>query len=200
MPTLKSLGLLLGGAIVAVLASSVVVAEERAAGLDRPSDLSEFAPLPDRLRDQREIEDLERERQKEEKRNQVEALRGVQPDSIDTVIINLEKFKQAAVASREARELLQTSPELAPLYQQIIEAEGGTPGCDCLNRIELNLVSSAGGAILSLDGQAWARFSQGDALGSTACRVGNIGEADVTIRCGGATCVHRVGRPAECDR
>lgn len=195
------LGRVLGVAAMVAVAHAPAIAEEAASGLDS-GVAAEVAPLPDRLKDQREIEDLKREREKEQVRNEVEALRGLQTPELETIHIQLEKLKSVMELNREVRELLQASPELGPIYQKVIEVDGGAASCDCLDRIELNYVGSGtrtGLAILSLDGQA-AGFSQGDAIGSTACRVGDVGDAVVRILCGGAICAHRVGRRPECSR
>ena len=156
--------------------------------------------LPDRLRDEREIQDLQRERQKEEIRNQVEALRGLQTDELETKHDQLKRLKDMLQLDREVREGLRTSPELEQIYRGIFRSGLGAPNCDCLDRVALQLVSRAqvGVAVLSLDGLS-RNYRQGELIGNTACRVAGVAEDDVTVQCGTGRCLLSLGSK-ECDR
>ncbi len=155
--------------------------------------------LPDRLRDEREIEDLKRERQKEEIRNQVEALQGLQTDELERTHDLLKRLKDMVDLNREVREGLRTSPELETIYRGIFQSGPGAPNCECLDRVTLQLVSRAqvGVAVLSLDGLS-RNYRQGDSIGNSACRVGGVAEDDVTVQCGTGRCLLSLGRK-ECN-
>lgn len=157
--------------------------------------------LPDRLQDQREIEDLERERQKAEIRNEVEALRGLQTTELVTIHDQLKRLKDMAMLDREVRELLLASPELEAIYRDIFQSNPIAPGCECLDRVTLQLVSraQAGVAVLSLDGQS-RNYRQGERIGNTSCAVGAVGENEVAVQCGTGQCVLSLGGRKECDR
>jgi len=151
--------------------------------------------LPDRLRDEREIQDLQRERQKEEIRNQVEALRGLQTDELERKHDQLKRLKDMVQLDLELREDLRNSPELEEIYRGIFRSGPGAPNCDCLDRVALQLVSRAqvGVAFLSLDGLS-RNYREGEPIGNTACRVGRVAEDDVTVQCGTESCLLGVGR------
>lgn len=175
--------------VVAVLSGGgVAVAEE-----------DSVPELPDRLRDEREIQDLQRERQKEEIRNQVEALRGLQTDELETKHDQLKRLKDMLQLDREVREGLRTSPELEAIYRGIFQSGPGAPNCDCLDRVALHLVSRAqvGVVVLSLDGLS-RNYREGEPIGNTACRVGVVSEDDVTVQCGNGRCLLGLGRK-ECN-
>lgn len=175
-------------AIVALLVGGgLAVAEERATGIDRSGGLP---PLPDKARDRQEIEDLEREVDKEQMRNQLKQLRGLQTEDLEKKHDQLERFKDMLTLNSEVRELLLTSPELEPIYRDILQSSPGAPSCDCLDRIAVQMVpiTRAGVAVLSLDGQSGS-YRQGEEIGSTACVVGAVADDDVTVQCGPRRCV-----------
>ena len=198
MPALKRmLGSALRVTMVALWVSGgLALAEERATGLDRSGGLP---PLPDKARDRQEIEDLEREVDKEQMRNQLKQLRGLQTEDLEKKHDQLERFKDMLTLNSEVRELLLTSPELEPIYRDILESNPGAPSCDCLDRIELQLVSVSrvGAATLSLDGQSGS-YRQGEEIGTTACVLGAVAEDDVTVECGPRRCMLSVGGPRDC--
>ena len=101
---------------------------------------------------------------------------------------------------REVRDLLEPSPELQAIYRDILNATPGGPSCDCLDRVQLQLVSRAqsGVAVLSLDGRS-SNYRQGEGIGATACRVGTVAAEDVTVQCGTQSCVLRLGGPRDCS-
>ena len=155
--------------------------------------------LPDRLRDEREIQDLQRERQKEEIRNQLEKLRGLQTEELETKHDQLKRLKDMLQLDREVRDGLRTSPELEEIYRGIFRSGPGVPNCDCLDRVALQLVSRAqtGVAVLSLDGLS-RNYRQGESISNTACRVGVVAEDNVTVQCGAGRCLLSLGRK-ECN-
>lgn len=190
MPALRSLA---ANGLCAMIAAAVVGSVMPAFGADGVLE------LPERLRDEREIEDLKRERQKEEIRNQVEALRGLQTDELETKHDQLKRLKDMLQLDREVREGLRTSPELETIYRGIFQSGPGEPNCDCLDRVTLQLVSRAqvGVAVLSLDGLS-RNYRQGESVGNTACRVGVVAEDDVAVQCGTGRCLLSLGRK-ECN-
>ena len=189
-------------ALTIVLAGLGAGAQNRAAQQPAPTAQELLDELPAVIRDQREIERLERERRKEEIRNDVEALQGLQTEELETKHSQLEKLKEMLELHETVRDLVLASPELEPIYQQVINVAVGSPSCGCLGRIELNSVGAgrrAGMAVLSLDDSP-AEYRQGDSIGTTSCEVGTVGAAEVTVRCGTRSCVHTVGRiTRECD-
>ena len=149
---------------------------------------SVVSPLPERVRKEREVEILQKDKQIEQLRNEVEALRGVQTNELETKQIQLEKLKNLLNLDREVREGLQSSPELLEVYRQVMSVDAGSPSCDCLDRVGLNSIGSgsrAGRAFLSLD-QDGPRYDviEGGPIGDTGCRLAAVAESDVTIQCG----------------
>lgn len=177
-----------GVAVCAILSLSVGFASTGLAA-DAESAAPDLPELPPKVRDNLEIDRLEREIKLKKLRIQLEELQGPQDSELERKVKQLGDLEKLFEANQKVRELVRTSPELAEQYERVIGVDATPSTCVCLNEVRVHWIGPSDEptrATLSFGGGNTLEVAVGGSVGTTACRLQAVAADLATIACGGA--------------
>ena len=154
-------------------------------------------PLPAQIRDQLEIDSLQREIRIINLQQELARLQGPQDSELERKIKQLGDMRQLLEINAEVRMLVQEAPELDNQYWRILEVDSPPPACRCLEGARVHWLGrgeQAGQAVIRLDGEM-VEAQVGEAIGGGNCRLAEADERRAVLTCGGRRKVHALYSP-----
>lgn len=145
--------------------------------------------LPEKLRDNYEIDRLKREIELKQLQIQLEQLQGPQDSDLQRRINQAADLERLLEAKKRIDELIIDSPEYAPLVEQILGVDPTPPTCACLDQVRVHGFPPPDGPArpdLSLNGRNVFGVDVGSSIGGSACQLLAATADSVTVGCQGS--------------
>lgn len=147
---------------------------------NQPALRAPDVPLPEQIRDELELQDLQREKARRELEDDL--------DGLNHYLEETKKLKTLLEETEQVRKLLRTNPELRPLYEEIFELSAGSRNCACLEEANIHWLGTAGEqagqATIGLRGEKH-EVRVGDRVGASGCRLSSATADRAVLACGG---------------
>ena len=147
---------------------------------NQPALRSPDVPLPEQIRDELELQDLQREKARRELEDDL--------DGLNHYLEETKKLKTLLEETEQVRKLLRTNPELRPLYEEIFELSAGSRNCACLEEANIHWLGTAGEqvgqATIGLRGEKH-EVQVGGRVGASGCRLSSVTADRAVLACGG---------------
>ena len=152
-----------------------------------PAPAVALPQLPAKIRDQLEIESLQRAIEIIRLEQELEDLQGAANSDLAKKVNQLRDMQTLLEVNADVRDLAQDAPELNPYYWRILDIDTPPPACRCLEAARVNWLgrgNQAGQATVRVDGRHH-EVAVGDAVGGGRCILEAADAQTATLSCGG---------------
>ena len=153
--------------------------------------------LPEKIRDQLEIESLQRSIEIIRLEQELADLQGAANSDLAKKVDQLRDMQTLLEVNADVRDLAQEAPELTPYYWRILDVDTPPPACRCLEAARVNWLGAgpqAGQATIRFDGRHH-EVAIGGAVGGSRCTLQAADAETATLSCGGDTKTLRLYSP-----
>lgn len=152
-----------------------------------PAPTVALPQLPTKIRDQLEIESLQRAIQIIRLERELEDLNDDANSDLAKKVAQLQDMQTLLEVNANVRDLAQDAPELNSYYWRILDVDAPQAACRCLEAARVNWLGSgnqAGQATVRVDGRHH-EVAVGDTIGDSRCILQAADAETATLSCGG---------------
>lgn len=172
------------GCAIALLGAAAASAETAP---QTPAPAVALPQLPAKVRDQLEIESLERAIEIIRLERELEDMNDAANSDLAKKVAQLQDMQTLLEVNANVRDLAQDAPELDAYYWRILDVDAPAAACRCLEAARVNWLgggSQAGRATVRVDGRHH-EVAVGDTIGDSRCILQAADAETATLSCGG---------------